>query len=80
MAKKLYTGKVVSDRMQKTVIVTVTSLYQHPVYKKTVKRVSRFTAHDPEGKCKIGDTVSIIESSPVSKNKRWKVLEIIEKE
>jgi small subunit ribosomal protein S17 len=79
MPKKIYTGKVLSDRMDKTVVVGVTRLYQHPVYKKTVKKVTKFKAHDEENKCKVGDTVSIIEARPLSKEKRWAVLEIIEK-
>ena len=79
MPKKVYTGKVLSDRMDKTVVVGVTRLYQHPVYKKTVKKVTKFKAHDEENKCKVGDTVSIIEARPLSKEKRWAVLEIIEK-
>jgi small subunit ribosomal protein S17 len=79
MPKKVYTGKVLSDRMDKTVVVGVTRLYQHPVYKKTVKNVTKFKAHDEENKCKVGDTVSIIEARPLSKEKRWAVLEIIEK-
>ena len=79
MPKKVYTGKVLSDRMDKTVVVGVTRLYQHPVYKKTVKKVTKFKAHDEDNKCKLGDTVSIIEARPLSKEKRWAVLEIIEK-
>lgn len=79
MPKKIYTGKVVSDRMQKTVVVAVTRLYQHPVYKKTVKQVTKFKAHDEESRCKVGDTVSVIETRPLSKEKRWTVLDIIEK-
>jgi len=79
MPKKVYTGKVLSDRMDKTVVVGVTRLYQHPVYKKTVKNVTKFKAHDEENKCKVGDTVSIIEARPLSKEKRWAVLELIKK-
>jgi small subunit ribosomal protein S17 len=79
MPKKIYTGEVVSDKMQKTVVVKVTRLTQHPVYKKTIKKVVKFKAHDEEDKCKVGDTVSIIESRPLSKEKRWKVLEIIKR-
>ncbi len=79
MPKKVYTGKVLSDRMDKTVVVGVTRLYQHPVYKKTVKKVTKFKAHDEENKCKVGDTVSIVEARPLSKEKRWAVLEIIAK-
>ncbi len=79
MPKKIYTGKVVSDRMDKTVVVAVTRLYQHPVYKKTVKNVTKFKAHDEENRCKTGDTVSIIETRPLSKEKTWTVLEIKER-
>ena len=79
MPKKTYTGKVVSDKMDKTVVVVVTRLTQHPLYKKTIKKASRFKAHDRENKCRIGDMVSIIESSPISKDKRWTVLDIVRK-
>lgn len=79
MPKKVYTGKVLSDRMDKTVVVGVTRLYQHPVYKKTVKKLTKFKAHDADNKCKVGDTVSIIEARPLSKEKRWAVIEIIER-
>lgn len=79
MAKKIYTGEVVSDRMKKTVVVAVTRLTQHPVYKKTVKRVTRFKAHDEENQCKLGDLVSIIESRPLSKDKRWRVIDVLRK-
>ncbi|NCO67143.1 MAG: 30S ribosomal protein S17 [Nitrospirae bacterium CG_4_10_14_0_8_um_filter_41_23] len=75
MSKKIYTGKVVSDRMNKTVVVAVTRLFQHTVYKKTVKRVTKFKAHDKENKYRIGDTVKIIETGPISKEKRWVVIE-----
>ena len=78
MSKKLYTGTVVSDKMDKTVVVAVTRLAQHPVYKKIVKKVTKFKAHDEDNRCKIGDKVSIIETRPLSKEKRWTVLEIIE--
>lgn len=77
MPKKVYTGNVVSDKMDKTVVVAVTRLTQHPIYKKTIKKIAKFKAHDEENKCKIGDKVSIIESRPVSKDKRWKVLDIV---
>ncbi len=79
MPKKVYTGKVVSDKMDKTVVVTVTNLVQHPRYKKTVKQVSKFKAHDPENSARVGDTVKIIESRPISKDKRWTVVEVMEK-
>ncbi|MEW6107986.1 MAG: 30S ribosomal protein S17 [Nitrospirota bacterium] len=79
MSDKIYTGKVVSDRMDKTIVVAVTRLFQHPVYKKTVKKVSKFKAHDEKNECKIGDKVKIIETKPLSKDKRWQVLEILDK-
>ncbi len=79
MPKKIYTGKVLSDRMNKTVVVGVTRLYQHPVYKKTVKKLTKFKAHDEDNRCKVGDLVSIIETRPLSKEKRWAVLEVIER-
>lgn len=79
MPKKIYKGEVVSDKMDKTVVVAVKRLAQHPVYKKTIKKVSKFKAHDEENKCKTGDKVSIIESRPLSKDKRWIVLDILER-
>ncbi len=79
MTDKTYTGKVVSDKMDKTVVVAVTRHFQHPVYKKTVKKVARFKAHDEQNACKIGDEVKIIETRPASKDKRWLVLEILTK-
>ena len=75
MLKKVYSGTVVSNKMDKTVVVAVTRLFQHPVYKKTVKRVTKFKAHDEQNKCQIGDTVKIIETKPLSKEKRWLVIE-----
>lgn len=75
MTKKIYTGKVISNEMDKTVVVAVTRLFQHPKYKKTVKRVTKFKAHDEQNKCHIGDTVKIIETRPLSKEKRWIVIE-----
>lgn len=79
MPKKIYTGKVISDKMDKTVVVTVTRLYQHPDYKKTVKKITKFMAHDEGNICKVGDTVRIIETRPLSKNKRWAVVDILER-
>jgi len=77
MPKKVYTGEVVSSKMSKTVVVAVTRLTQHPRYKKTIKKIARFKAHDEENQCKQGDQVSIIESRPLSKDKRWQVLDIV---
>jgi small subunit ribosomal protein S17 len=75
MTNKIYTGKVVSNKMEKTVVVAVTRLFQHPVYKKTVKKVAKFKVHDAENACNVGDTVVITETRPISKDKRWLVLE-----
>lgn len=80
MPKKNYIGKVVSDKMDKTVVVTVAKTFQHPLYKKTVKKVTKLKAHDEENRCKTGDTVQIIESRPLSKTKRWQVIKIVEEE
>jgi small subunit ribosomal protein S17 len=77
MPKKVYTGQVITDKMDKTVVVAVTRLTQHPMYKKTIKKISKFKAHDGENKCKRGDVVSIIEARPISKDKRWKVLDVV---
>jgi small subunit ribosomal protein S17 len=79
MPKKVYTGQVITDKMDKTVVVAVTRLTQHPMYKKTIKKISKFKAHDNENKCKRGDIVSIIEARPLSKDKRWKVLDVVRK-
>jgi len=79
MINKTYTGKVVSNKMDKTVVVAITRLFQHPVYKKTVKKVSKFKAHDAENVCNVGDTVVITETRPMSKDKRWLVLEKVNK-
>ena len=75
MINKTYTGKVVSNKMDKTVVVAITRLFQHPVYKKVVKKVSKFKAHDAGNTCDVGDTVVITETKPMSKDKRWLVLE-----
>ena len=79
MSKKIYIGEVVSDKMNKTVVVAVSRLFQHPTYKKTVKKVTKFMAHDEDGRCRIGDVVKIIETRPLSKEKRWMVLDVVER-
>jgi small subunit ribosomal protein S17 len=79
MTDKTYTGKVVSNKMDKTVVVAITRQFQHPVYKKTVRKVAKFKAHDEKNECLVGDNVKIIETRPVSKDKRWLVLEILKK-
>lgn len=70
-------GRVVSNKMQKTVVVAVDYLRPHPIYRKTVRQTHKFYAHDEENQCQIGDTVRIEETRPLSKLKRWRVVEII---
>ena len=77
--RKTRTGMVVSDKMDKTVVVAVIDNVRHPLYKKIVKRIVKFKAHDEQNACGIGDTVMIMETRPISKDKRWRVVEIIEK-
>jgi small subunit ribosomal protein S17 len=75
--RKVRIGRVVSDKMDKTVVVVYAWSRPHPIYKKAVRRQTRFNAHDPDNQCRIGDTVRIVETRPYSKTKRWKVAEII---
>ena len=77
--RKERVGVVVSDKMDKTVVVAVIDNVRHPLYKKIVKRTVKFKAHDEQNACGIGDTVMIMETRPISKDKRWRVVEIIEK-
>jgi small subunit ribosomal protein S17 len=77
--QKTRLGFVVSDKMNKTVVVAVETPKRHPVYKKTIKRVVKYKAHDEENKCKRGDKVRIVETRPLSKDKRWRVVEIVSK-
>lgn len=77
MSKKIYSGEVVSSTMNKTVVVAVKRLFQHSRYKKTVKRVTKFKAHDEDNRCRIGDMVKILEVRPLSKEKRWIVLDVL---
>lgn len=77
--RKTRTGVVVSDKMDKTVVVAVIDNVRNPLYKKIVKRTVKFKAHDETNACGIGDTVMIMETRPISKDKRWRVVEIIEK-
>jgi len=72
-------GKVVSDKMQKTVVVAIERLIQHPLYKKGIKRTVKFKAHDENNEAHIGDTVKIVQTRPLSKEKCWRVVEIIER-
>ena len=75
--RKTRTGTVISDKMDKSVVVSVESLRRHPLYKKVVRHTSKFKAHDETNACKVGDVVKIIETRPLSKDKRWRVAEII---
>jgi small subunit ribosomal protein S17 len=77
--KKIRTGFVTSDKMDKTVTVAVERKTQHPMYKRVIKKTKKFKAHDEENQCNEGDKVRIIETRPLSKDKRWRVLEIIKK-
>lgn len=77
--RKTRVGVVVSDKMDKTIVVSITRRYMHPKYKKYVKARTRYKVHDPNSECKIGDRVLIEETRPISKDKRWKVKEIVEK-
>ena len=72
-------GYIVSDKMDKTVVVAVEMLRRHPLYKKTLKRVTKYKAHDEKNECGMGDIVRIIETRPLSREKRWRVAEIITK-
>jgi small subunit ribosomal protein S17 len=77
--RKIRLGRVVSDRMNKTVVVAVETPKRHPLYKKTIKRLVKYKAHDENNECKVGDKVRIVEIRPLSREKRWRVAEIITK-
>ena len=77
--RKTLIGKVVSDKMDKTIVVAIETNVAHPIYKKTVKRTLKVKAHDEENVCKIGDKVKIMETRPLSKDKRWRLVEVVEK-
>jgi small subunit ribosomal protein S17 len=79
MPKKELIGRVVSDKMDKTVVVEVTRTYEHPLYHKTVRARKKYKAHDEHNACRVGDLVRILESRPLSREKRWIVTEIIER-
>ena len=78
-SRKTRVGKVVSDKMDKTVVVIVEDRVAHPVYKKIIKRTYRLKAHDENNECGVGDIVRVMETRPLSKDKRWRLVEIIEK-
>jgi small subunit ribosomal protein S17 len=77
--RKTRFGRVVSDKMDKTVVVAVETPKSHPLYRKTVRRAVKYKAHDEKNQCRTGDTVRIVETRPLSKDKRWRVAEIITK-
>ena len=77
--RKVKIGKVVSDKMDKTVVVAIQDLEQHELYKKAIKKTVKFKAHDENNDAHVGDTVSIMETRPLSKDKRWRVVEIVER-
>ena len=77
--RKQRTGKVVSDKMDKTIVVAIENRVKHPLYKKVVKSTYKLKAHDENNECKISDTVKVMETRPLSKDKRWRLVEIIER-
>ena len=77
--RKTRTGKVVSDKMDKTVVVAIVDHVKHPLYGKIVKRTYKLKAHDEKNECGVGDTVKVMETRPLSKDKRWRLVETIEK-
>ncbi|HBT39627.1 MAG: 30S ribosomal protein S17 [Thermotoga sp. 50_1627] len=79
MPRKRLTGTVVSDKMDKTVVVRVTRWLEHPVYKKRIRRSKKYHAHDEHNECKVGDVVVIEETRPLSRTKRWRVVEILQR-
>lgn len=77
--RKVRQGRVVSDKMEKTIVVAVEDRVRHPLYNRTIRKTKKFKAHDEENSCRIGDTVRIMETRPLSKDKRWRVIEILER-
>ncbi|MEY8515981.1 30S ribosomal protein S17 [Lachnospiraceae bacterium 29-84] len=77
--RKTRTGVVVSDKMDKTIVVAVRNNVRHPLYNKIVKKTYKLKAHDEQNQCKVGDTVKVMETRPLSKDKRWRLVEIVEK-
>ncbi len=78
-SRKTRVGKVVSDKMDKTIVVIVEDRVAHPIYKKIIKKTYRLKAHDENNECGIGDRVKVMETRPLSRDKRWRLVEIIEK-
>lgn len=79
LSRKTRVGRVISDKMEKTVVVAVERLERHRLYKKTIRRTTKFKAHDENNECRIGDQVQIMETRPFSKDKRWRVVSIVRK-
>jgi small subunit ribosomal protein S17 len=77
--RKTRVGVVVSDKMDKTIVISMSTRVRHPLYGKIIKRTNKFKAHDEENACGIGDTVRVMETRPLSKDKRWRLVEIVEK-
>ena len=77
--RKTRVGKVTSDKMDKTIVVSIEDHVRHPLYKKIVKKTYKLKAHDENNECKIGDTVRVMETRPLSKDKRWRLVSVIEK-
>jgi small subunit ribosomal protein S17 len=77
--RKVITGRVVSNKMDKTVVVAVETLVRHPLYQRIVRRTKKFKAHDEKNACRNGDKVKLMETRPLSKEKRWRVIEILER-
>jgi small subunit ribosomal protein S17 len=77
--RREWVGQVISDKMDKTVVVAVSRVVQHPFYHKTIRRVTKLKAHDERNECKVGDRVRLIETRPISKEKHWRVVEILER-
>ena len=74
-----WVGQVVSDKMDKTVVVAVSRVVRHPFYRKVLRRVTKLKAHDEKNECKVGDRVRLIETRPISKDKHWRVVQIVER-
>lgn len=77
--RKTRVGKVISDKMDKTIVVAIEDNVKHPLYKKIVKRTYKLKAHDENNECKIGDRVKVMETRPLSRDKRWRLVEVVEK-
>ena len=77
--RKTRVGKVISDKMDKTIVVAIQDSIKHPLYKKVIKRTYKLKAHDENNECGIGDKVKVMETRPLSKDKRWRLIEVIEK-